>query len=105
MRRVGLVGSVSASRAVGRGFGPRQDHTKDHYNNGANCPRLDDDNGDGGGGDDDGDDHDDDDDDDDDYGDDEADVPHIRHRQRKRAAVGNRRCRTRPHNPPGSRYS
>ena len=97
MRRIGLVGSVSASRAVGRGFGPRQDHTKDHYNNGANCPRLDDDNGD--------DDGDDDDDDDDDDGDDEADVPHIRHRQRKRAAVGNRRCRTRPHNPPGSRCS
>ena len=33
----GLVISVSASHAVGRGFGPRPGHTKDHHRNGTNC--------------------------------------------------------------------
>ena len=37
-RRNGLVVSVSASRAVGRGFAPRPGHTKDHHNNGTYWP-------------------------------------------------------------------
>ena len=35
--RVGSVGSVSASRAVGREFASRPGHTKDHHKNGTNC--------------------------------------------------------------------
>ena len=35
--RVGLVGSVSASRTVGREFTSRPGHTKDHHENGTNC--------------------------------------------------------------------
>ena len=35
-RRDGLVVSVFASHAVGRGFAPAG-HTKDHHNNGKNC--------------------------------------------------------------------
>ena len=35
--RVGSVGSVSASRAVGREFASRPGHTKDHHRNGTNC--------------------------------------------------------------------
>ena len=34
---VGSVGSVSASRTVGREFASRPDHTKDHHKNGTNC--------------------------------------------------------------------
>ena len=33
-RRDGLVVSVSASHAIGRGFAPRPGHTKDHHENG-----------------------------------------------------------------------
>ena len=36
-RRVGFVVRVPASLAVGRGFLPRPDHTKDHHKNGTNC--------------------------------------------------------------------
>ena len=36
--RVGSVGSVSASRTVGREFASRPGHTKDHHENGTNCP-------------------------------------------------------------------
>ena len=35
--RVGSIGSVSASRTVGRGFASRPGHTKDHHKNGTNC--------------------------------------------------------------------
>ena len=35
--RVGSVGSVSASRTVGREFATRPGHTKDHHKNGTNC--------------------------------------------------------------------
>ena len=35
--RVGSVGSVSASRTVGREFASRPGDTKDHHKNGANC--------------------------------------------------------------------
>ena len=35
--RVGSVGSVSASRTVGREFASQPGHTKDHHKNGANC--------------------------------------------------------------------
>ena len=35
--RVGSVGSVSASRKVGREFASRPGHTKDHHKNGTNC--------------------------------------------------------------------
>ena len=35
--RVGSVGSVSASRTVGREFASRPGHTKDHHKNGTNC--------------------------------------------------------------------
>ena len=35
--RVGSVGSVSASRTVGREFASRPGHTKDHRKNGTNC--------------------------------------------------------------------
>ena len=35
--RVGLVGSVSTSRTVGREFASRPGRTKDHYKNGTNC--------------------------------------------------------------------
>ena len=35
--RVGSVGSVSASRTVGREFTSRPGHTKDHHKNGTNC--------------------------------------------------------------------
>ena len=35
----GLVVSVSASHAVGRGFASRSDHTKDHHKNGT-CVRV-----------------------------------------------------------------
>ena len=35
--RVGPVGSVSASRTVGREFASRPGHTKDHHKNGTNC--------------------------------------------------------------------
>ena len=35
--RVGSVGSVSASRTVGREFASRPSHTKDHHINGTNC--------------------------------------------------------------------
>ena len=35
--RVGLVVSMSASHAVGRGFASRPGHTKDHHKNGTNC--------------------------------------------------------------------
>ena len=35
--RVGSVGSVSASRTVGREFASRPSHTKDHNKNGTNC--------------------------------------------------------------------
>ena len=35
--RVGSVGSVSASRTVGREFASRSGHTKDHHKNGTNC--------------------------------------------------------------------
>ena len=31
------VGSVSASRTVGREFASRPGHTKDHHKNGTNC--------------------------------------------------------------------
>ena len=34
--RVGSVGSVSASRTVGREFASRPSHTKDHHKNGTN---------------------------------------------------------------------
>ena len=34
---VGSVGSVSASRTVGREFTSRPGHTKDHRKNGTNC--------------------------------------------------------------------
>ena len=34
---VGSVGSVSASRTVGREFASRPGHTKDHHKNGTNC--------------------------------------------------------------------
>ena len=36
--RVGSVGSVSASRTVGRDFASRPGHTKDHHKNDTNCP-------------------------------------------------------------------
>ena len=36
-KRVGSVGSVSASRMVGREFASRPGHTKDHHKNGTNC--------------------------------------------------------------------
>ena len=35
--RVGSVGSVSASRTIGREFASRPGHTKDHHKNGTNC--------------------------------------------------------------------
>ena len=35
--RVGAVGSMSASRTVGREFASRPGHTKDHHKNGTNC--------------------------------------------------------------------
>ena len=35
--RVGSVGSVSASRTVGREFASRPGHTKDHHQNVTNC--------------------------------------------------------------------
>ena len=35
--RVGSVGSVSASRTVGREFASRSGHTKDYHKNGTNC--------------------------------------------------------------------
>ena len=35
--QVGSVGSVSASRTVGREFASRLGHTKDHHKNGTNC--------------------------------------------------------------------
>ena len=35
--RVGSVGSVSASRTVGREFASRPGHTKDHHKNVTNC--------------------------------------------------------------------
>ena len=35
--RVGSVGSVSASRTVGREFASRPGLTKDHHKNGTNC--------------------------------------------------------------------
>ena len=35
--RVGSVGSVSASRTVGREFASRPGHTKDHHKNGTYC--------------------------------------------------------------------
>ena len=35
--RVGSVGSMSASRTVGREFAYRPGHTKDHHKNGTNC--------------------------------------------------------------------
>ena len=35
--RVGSVGSVSASRTVGREFASRLGHYKDHHKNGTNC--------------------------------------------------------------------
>ena len=35
--RVGSVGSVSASRTVGREFASRPGHTKDHHKNATNC--------------------------------------------------------------------
>ena len=35
--RVGSVGSVSASRTVGREFASWSGHTKDHHKNGTNC--------------------------------------------------------------------
>ena len=35
--RVGSVGSVSASRTVGREYASRSGHTKDHHKNGTNC--------------------------------------------------------------------
>ena len=35
--RVGSVGSVSASRTVGREFASRPGHTKDHHKNGTDC--------------------------------------------------------------------
>ena len=35
--RVGSVGSVSASRMVGREFASRPGHTKDHHKNSTNC--------------------------------------------------------------------
>ena len=35
--RDGLVGNVSASHAVGRGFASRPGHTKDHHKIGTNC--------------------------------------------------------------------
>ena len=34
---VGSVGSVSASRMVGREFASQPGHTKDHHKNGTNC--------------------------------------------------------------------
>ena len=34
---VGSVGSVSASRTVGREFASRPGHSKDHHKNGTNC--------------------------------------------------------------------
>ena len=36
-RRIGLVVSVSASYAAGRGFAPRPGHTKDHHKNDTSC--------------------------------------------------------------------
>ena len=36
-RPAGLVVSLSASHAVGRGFMPRTGHTKGHHRNGTNC--------------------------------------------------------------------
>ena len=36
--RVGLVVSVSASPTVGREFASRPGHTKDHHQNGTDCP-------------------------------------------------------------------
>ena len=38
--RVGSVGSVSASRTVGREFASRPDHTKDHHKNGKLPPCM-----------------------------------------------------------------
>ena len=35
--RVGSVGSMSASRTVGREFASRPGHTKDHHKIGTNC--------------------------------------------------------------------
>ena len=35
--QVGSVGSVSASRTVGREFASRPGHTKDNHKNGTNC--------------------------------------------------------------------
>ena len=35
--QVGLEVSMSASHAIGHGFGPRLGHTKDHHKNGTNC--------------------------------------------------------------------
>ena len=35
--RDGLVVSVSASHAVGRGFASRSGHTEDHHKNDTNC--------------------------------------------------------------------
>ena len=37
IRRVGSVGSVPASRTVGREFASRPGNTKDHHKNGTNC--------------------------------------------------------------------
>ena len=34
---IGSVGSVSASRTVGREFASRPGHTKDHHKNSTNC--------------------------------------------------------------------
>ena len=34
---MGLVLSVSASHAVGRGFAPQPGHTNGHHKNGTNC--------------------------------------------------------------------
>ena len=34
---IGSVGSVSASRTVGREFASRPGHTKDHHKSGTNC--------------------------------------------------------------------
>ena len=38
--RVGSVGSVSASRTVGREFASWPGHTKDHHKNGTNCLHM-----------------------------------------------------------------
>ena len=35
--QIGSVGSVSASRTVGREFASRPGHTKDHHKSGTNC--------------------------------------------------------------------